>query len=205
MSRLWKINGVLLPALPEYDREQFPYAVILASINRPEGHGYTYRRRYKLWLSSRRPWIANKSLIYSRNQGSRVRVFEPVDGKWQFRYDAVWPIIDFAVGSPFEEDLGNYALYSINLHGPWGYAPTAKLFWANEDIFYDGGTRLYFSGSQPEEVPDTHWDAAVAGLTVGKRLRAREKGMAGAAELREGVLHIHDAAAVLRGGILEVR
>ena len=205
MTEIWKYNGVPLPALPEWDRERLPYATILESLPRPEHHGYTYRKRYKLWLSKDNPYYHTRSLKFAPGiVGNHVRVFELFGVEWKFRYDMVKPAKEFAEGSPFEENLFNYALFSININWKWNEAPTAKVLWANVDI-PNAQQHLWFAASEPEKLPHEHWDAAVAGLLTGKRLRALENGIRTEADFREGVLHIQNAAAALRGGILEVR
>ena len=173
-------NGVWLPKLPEWDKEQYPYAWI------------EYLGLNTGWLFvSQTPLYATGSIFnnYIGNLGQEVRNDSAKDTysitfprpDWEDQSRTWKPTIDddpreFVASLPCDPVDGAYdPVVGVNMF---------TVFWSNHDVYDENGT-LYLAASDPVpiyEQPDT----TVATLT-------------------DGILYIKNASAVLNGSTLEVK
>ena len=139
-------NGVELPALPDYDREKYPYALIgSASI---DGNGDTF---YEFAASSI-PIVHAKGAIefhnYTRGSGGVWGVIHP-------EKQSTW-----TVQQEWDEDGGPVTL------------PDVPAIWANYDVPYSDGSGYSVLASEPVPVTETDHNARIMGWIAGKRLAA---------------------------------
>lgn len=136
-------NGVELPALPEYDKEKYPYAVI-------GDHGASWPPA--LWcLSADAYYELNGNLLWLK--ASAGRSWELEDGKW----------------SEYEENAGNAISVLIN---STSWSSTYELIWTNFNAEYNGTLYLAASDPIPvNPAPTLDPTSLLMGWQVGNRIR----------------------------------
>lgn len=127
----YSYNGVVLPKLPEWDREKYPYAVI----------GSTYKT---IWVSgvpagTRYVFVVFKSTRYKSASGGGFFFTVPAI-EWVY-YNNEWvKCKEFTEDNSTESDDGTY--FSSIMYGP---------DWADHDVYNSDGT-LYLAASEPTPV-----------------------------------------------------
>ena len=148
-------NGVELPVLPEWDRETYPYAMIVY---------YPYNTeisRYYLTVFSHAPSYFSENMSGFRINNSvpwKVQKYAS-DGsaKWNWRYDD-------------ERGESTYNHILCNIGGN-----TSTLVWANVDFTI--GSTIYLAASDPIPVnpaPTLDPTSLLMGWQVGNRIRQRK-------------------------------
>lgn len=177
-------NGTKLPALPEWDKTAYPYAVII----RTGSSGSTYK--YQL--------ICAKLAVETND--NRYRITHP-----DFKDVSTTPTFVFLGSETIktgDEGWGALTINSTNLI--LGY-----VFWTNYDMKdNDGDLRV----ARTTPIPVTELDPTILlnGWLVGSAIaRHRNNGHDGEsniiATLADKILHIEKAHAVLNGNVLEVK
>ena len=150
-------NGVELPPLPQWDKEEFPYAFISENIPYGQYDGYAYR----LHLYAAPCYVA-----YDEN-GKVNRVFTEKNSPYQ-----LWGGNTGAVAWDFSGD-GNNLTGSVTNNLP---------LWVNADMYYNGNdpaNSLYMSQSNPVPVyPESGGSAADAVLFTPQTLTEEQKAQA---------------------------
>ena len=150
-------NGIELPPLPEWDKEEFPYAFISENIPYGQYDGYAYR----LHLYAAPCYVA-----YDEN-GKVNRVFTEKNSPYQ-----LWGGNTGAVAWEFSGD-GNNLTGSVTNNLP---------LWVNADMYYNGNdptNSLYMPQSNPVPVyPESGGSAADAVLFTPQTLTEEQKAQA---------------------------
>lgn len=147
-------NGVELPALPDWDKETYPYAYIEKAI--PEN-------LYCLRVRDANITVESDGLSYTRYKGTSCLLGGILE-------DGSWNLSDTVYTST--ED----ASYKINRDDS-----CYILVWTNTDILNSDGT-LYLAASEPVPVAVTTYDPAslLMGWMAGRRIAGqRRKGVEG--------------------------
>lgn len=172
-------NGVELPALPEWDKTLYPYAVIGATANGGAAEGGTNW----LYVCSMRPYQNSSGKVVLGNADAQCR---------HAHY----------YGNGISTDWGTLQNSGIRT------VTSEYNVWTNTDILHEDGS-VYLAASEPVPVLSIDYTAMIQGWIVGKRLAAqRRKKLPGDitdATFENGILYIKNASAVLNGSILEVK
>ena len=156
-AETWLYNGVELPPLPQWDKEEFPYAFISENIPYGQYDGYAYR----LHLYAAPCYVA-----YDEN-GKVNRVFTEKNSPYQ-----LWGGNTGAVAWDFSGDGNNLT----------GSATNNLPLWVNADMYYNGNdptNSLYMSQSNPVPVyPESGGSAADAVLFTPQTLTEEQKAQA---------------------------
>lgn len=136
-------NGVELPALPEWDREMYPYAVI-------SDFGLNYPPCLYVLSADAYYELNNDNLWLTTSAGLQWKV---VDGKW----------------SAFGENPGN--TISVLINDPSWFS-NHELIWTNFNAEYNGTLYLAASDPIPvNPAPTLDPTALLMGWQVGNRIR----------------------------------
>ena len=119
----YSYNGVVLPELPEWDRETYPYAYILHFLATDTYYLFCFE---PLTING----VDSKPMV----------IYDTADGRWEFDADASY--YRYIATS---ENVWEYDRIGATLAAP---EETYPVIWANTDIFYEDGT-VYLAASEP--------------------------------------------------------
>ena len=126
-------NGVRLPKLPEWDREKYPYAVILQRTNQ-----ITYGSEFVL-LASPSPITYTPAIVGNALSFERI-IFH---AEHAIRFD----IIDASTECLWTQGGSVDGVYVISNGG--GTVHHYKVLWASHDVLYTDSTEVYLASSEP--------------------------------------------------------
>jgi hypothetical protein len=137
-------NGVVLPALPEWDKTVYPYAII-------HKRGTETAPEYTFAAFTKRVYPVSSGNVVTRDNSAFGRTYWEYDGEsneWVFAY-------------AYAESDSNYFR-------------AKDVVWTNTDLYslYYGEEILYLAASEPVPVTETDHNALTQGWIVGKRLAA---------------------------------
>ena len=144
-------NGVELPALPEWDKETYPYALI-------DHYGWPGGRMRAHLVFYSQP--AETGYNDDGDRADWVRIIGP-----RIEYDLFYPEDTI----PYDYD------WVANSGNPLNGSANRGAIWSNVDIYLDNGT-LYIAASEPILVADYIDQASfLQGWLVGRRLAGMRK------------------------------
>jgi hypothetical protein len=116
-------KGAILPALPEWDREQYPYAILLENVF--DANGIVSRTVILHCFAENAYYFTSGNLLYfgGKSDGEQVarKVYNLTDDAWILKYD---------------DDNGNVQVTTPEGYTAW--STTVTTFWANFKAEYDG-------------------------------------------------------------------
>lgn len=156
-------NGVELPALPEWDKETYPYAVITGYSNELfEQYPDAPRHTNCLFVSDKPYWLT-QGTIYGG--GFNYFVHDLTDAQY-------WTC---AVGGEDSEwaAKGKYSASNRDVYNTeLSYDVTCRFMWANHDIMYGSKVALFASDPIPvNPAPTLDPTSLLMGWQVGNRIR----------------------------------
>ena len=137
-------NGVELPALPEWDKTVYPYAII-------HKRGTETAPEYTFAAFTKRVYPISSGNVVTRDNSAFGRTYWEYDAKgneWVFAY--------------------------ANAEADSTYFRAPNIIWTNTDLYslYFDEEIFYLAASDPVPVPETDHNARIQGWLVGKRLAA---------------------------------
>lgn len=132
-------NGVQLPGLPEWDKDEYPYAVISYDDDNTYPYGFT-AHNFESYVGVT---DSGTTMLKTRSSG-RAITYRFIGGTWGY-------YAEFG-GSPNSAYKGN-VMYA------------SRIIWSNYDILNEDGS-LYFAGSTPIPVYDNTDGLSVSGAVI---------------------------------------